>query len=473
MSQPDGSLIPNLDFLNAIVQDNTLLRQFQDPLFTKSLYRGEATPEQWQANVGDTQVFTKSSVLPVRTKALTPYTDPDEQLPSFEQWRVQASQYSGSMNTHMPSSFVDLAPLLARNTHTLGLQAGETLNLNVRDRLFAAYESGDTIIGSNSAVGVTTFEVASIAGFTSSIVGGQQQPVSTVNPVLVKISGFAGQTFQVIQAVPTDPGIPLGPGFLTLSAPINTVAGSRVVALNAPLIVRTGNVTSVDGLTPTDTLTVQDIRQAVATMRRNSVPMHNDGFYHVHLDPQAESQLYNDNEFQRLQQSLPEGIAYRDFAIGTLLGCVFYSNSASPNVYNSAPQGEAGLIQSRPEAAPLALASPQYYGEVRNKDGVGILRTIVTGKDSIMEKWIDENSAYSSSAGYTGQVGRFNVVNGGVQVNTERTRYILRAPVDKLQQTVSGTWSFSGDWGVPTDLLGGMTGSKFKRACVIESGSAD
>ena len=90
-----------------------------------------------------------------------------------------------------------------------------------------------------------------------------------------------------------------------------------------------------------------------------------------------------------------------------------------------------------------------------------------------MEKWIDENSAYSSSAGYTGQVGRFNVVNGGVQVNTERTRYILRAPVDKLQQTVSGTWSFSGDWGVPTDLLGGMTGSKFKRACVIESGSAD
>jgi len=472
MSQPVGSIIPDLAFLDAIVQDNTLFRQFKDPLFTKSLYRGEATPEVWMANVGDTQVYTKSSVLPTRTKPLSPYTDPDQQLPEFEQWRVQAAQYGGSMDTHMPTSFVDLAPLVARNTHTLGLQAGETLNQCVRNKLFAAYESGDTVIGSVSAGPVNSFEVAAISGFTTSIVNGQEVPVSPVNPIAVNISGVAGEQL-VVQAVPLYPDIPGGPGVLTLAAPVTYVAGARVRARFAPLIVRTGNAATVDALTPTDTLTVQDIRQAVSTMRRNSVPTHDDGYYHVQIDPIGESQLYNDNEFQRLQQSLPEDLPYKEFIIGKLLGCIFYSNSASPNIYNSADNGEAGLIQSRPATAPDALASPDYYGEVRNAAGVGIIRTIITGKSSIMEKWIDENSAYRSSAGYTGQVGRFNVINNGIAVNTDRTRYIIRSPQDKLQQIVTQTWSFTGDWGVPTDLLGGMTGSQYKRACVIESGSED
>jgi hypothetical protein len=50
---------------------------------------------------------------------------------------------------------------------------------------------------------------------------------------------------------------------------------------------------------------------------------------------------------------------------------------------------------------------------------------------------------------------------------------IIRAPLDRRQEMVSLAWTFSGDWGIPTDLLGGMTGARYKRAMVIESGSED
>jgi hypothetical protein len=154
-----------------------------------------------------------------------------------------------------------------------------------------------------------------------------------------------------------------------------------------------------------------------------------------------------------------------------LLGCIFFSNSESPNVFNSSPTGAAGLVSSR--ATTLAVASPEYYAEVRNASGVALVRTIITGGGAIMEKFIDEAADYMTEAGYTGKVGEFSVVNNGIQIMTERIRYIIRSPQDRLQQQVSQAWSWSGDWGVPTDLLGGLTGGRYKRAVVIESGSED
>ena len=77
---------------------------------------------------------------------------------------------------------------------------------------------------------------------------------------------------------------------------------------------------------------------------------------------------------------------------------------------------------------------------------------------------------YLSEAGIQGKIGGFSVVNNGIQISTERIRYIARAPQDRLQQQVSQTWSWSGDFGVPSDFLGGITGSRFKRGVVIESG---
>lgn len=464
-----GSILPSLGFLDPIVQDNTLVREFRDALYPQLLFREEAMPERWQVNVGDVQVYTRASLLAPNVSALTPGADPTPKNPSFEQWRVQAAQYGDAIDTHMPSSRTALAPLFARNAKTLGLQAGQSLNRLCRDKLFCRYVGGDTLT-SNAGAPSASVNVAMLNGFTTTIVNGEEVTVSATNPKAVTISGVAGSQ-NVIASTPADPANPLGPGTLTLAAAVTFAAGARVLASDAPRIIRVGGAASVDGLTSTSSISLKEIRQAVATMRRNRVPTHPDGFYHVHLDPIAEAQIYNDNEFQRLNQGVPDGLRYSEFAIGRLLGCIFFSNNEAPNVFNSAPDGESGLIASR--AGTDAVASPEFYGEMRNASGVGVVRTIITGGGSIMEKYIDESADYMTEAGYTGKVGMFNIVNNGIQINVDRIRYIIRSPQDRLQQQVSQAWSWSGDWGVPTDLLGGQLGGRFKRAVVIESGSED
>ena len=161
-------------------------------------------------------------------------------------------------------------------------------------------------------------------------------------------------------------------------------------------------------------------------------------------------------------QGLPDDYRYMRFVVGVRYGCVFFSNSESPTSVNTGT-----LISTRG----LAFASPEIFAEVTNKSGIGIIRTIITGGGTLMEKWIDEQAEYVSEAGYQGKVGSFAIVNNGIQVSIERTRYIIRAPQDRLQQTVSQSWSASLDFGVPSDLLGGQTSARFKRAVVIESGS--
>ncbi len=456
-----GQLLPNLAYLDAVVQDNTLVREFHDALFPQLLFRDEATPEKWAANIGDTQVFTRASLLPPQVTPITPGEDPTPTSPSFEQWRVKAAQYTDTIDTTMPASRTALAPLFARNAKSLGLQAGESMNRVCRNKLFRAYTGGNSVtVGTGAAA--TSVVVNSINGFTHVVVNGQEVPVSPTFPLNVTIAGVG--TVQVIGASPLDANCPLGAGTLTLAAPATWADAAAVVSGTAPLVIRSGGAATIDGLTALNGLTLADIRPAVATMRRNRVPTHADGYYHVHLDPIAEAQLFGDNEFQRINQGVPDNVRHREMAVGFLMGCVFYSNSESPNVYNS-----GALYESRPGAE----ASCEYYADVRNAAGVAVTRTIITGGGSIMEKYIDENTEYMTEAGYTGKVGKFSVVNNGLVVNIDRVRYIIRAPLDRLQQQVAQTWSWSGDWGIPTDLLGGQTGSRYKRAIVIESGTND
>jgi len=462
MSLSLQGILPALGFLETVVQDNTLAREFYDALFPELLYRAEATPERWEANLGERMIFTRSSLLKPTVKPLEPGFDPTPKSPAYEQWEVVASQYGDSIDTNMPASRTALASLFARNAKTLGLNAGQTLNRLARDKLFAAYIGGATV---TTAPGVATVDVpvASLNGFGTVIVNGQVVPVSTANPKAATISGVVPPDVLIIGVVPDNPNEPHGPGTLTLAAPVTFAAGAVVTSADAPTIIRSGGGTSVDSLVSTDGLTVQDIREAVATLRRNRVPPHEDGYYHCHLDPVAESQIFSDNEFQRLLQSLPDDFRYQRFAIGRLANCVFYSNNESPN-----PENTGVLINTRGDAQ----TSPSLGGEVVNGAGVSIIRTILTGGGAIMEKWIDETAEYSSEAGYQGKVGAFSVVNNGIVVPIERTRYIIRAPQDRLQQIVSQSWSASLDFGIPADLLGGLTDARFKRAVVIESGSA-
>lgn len=458
------SILPaGLTALASIVQDNTLVREFNDALFPELLYRDEAMAERWESGLGETRIMTRASLLAPVTTPLTAGADPVPVSPSYEQWVVSANQYSSSLDTSMQANWAALAPLFMRNAKTLGLQAGQSMNRLVRDALFQAYTGGDTHATAAGAA-VTALPVDSIAGFTEVLVDGRPATISPSHPKTIMISGVAG-THSVTAASPTDPLVPLGPGTLTLAAAATWAADAQVRATDAPAIIRAGGAADADGLTAVSGISLEQIRLAVAIMRRNRVPTHADGFYHVHLDPLAESQLFRDNEFQRLNQSVPDNMRYARFAVGRMLGCIFITNNESPNALNSGT-----LVATGRGSAEIASATGAI---TRNRAGVGLVRSIVTGGGSIYERWIDESAAFSSEAGYTGKVGSFSIVNGGLQVSTDRVRYILRAPQDRLQQVVSQSWSFSGGWAIPSDSGGGLSASRFKRAVTIESGSND
>lgn len=447
--------------LDALVQDNTLVREFRDALFPQILFRGEAIPERWEAQQGDTALFTRRGLLQPVLTATPAGEDPTPQQLSYEQWSVTANQYTGTMDTHMPSSRTALASLFASNMQGLGLQAGHSLNRITRNKLFTNYLGGDTV-AQDAGAAVTALTVASISGFTHSVVNGALVPTSVSAPKTVTISGV-GTRF-VTAATPASASVPLGPGTLTLSVAATWAAGARVLASDAPAIIRSGGHTTVDGLTSMSKLTMADIRKAVGKLRQNRVPTHADGLYHLHLDPTAEADLFSDNELQRQIQGVPDTASFREMALGVAHGCLLIPNNESPNALNS------GTLASSRSGDADATYSPEYFGEVTNASGVSIIRSIITGGGAIREKYVDE-AEYGSEAGYSGKVGSWRVSNNGIDIPVERVRMIIRAPQDRVQQTVACTWSFTGDWGIPTDLLGGQTGSRFKRAIVIESGS--
>ena len=452
---PDGSIV-NTSFNAGVVsaiQDRTLQRTFRDPLFPRLLYRLEAVAELWPVNLGANQTFTRAGLIQPTTRPLNPNADaPTVQYP-IEQWEATAQQFGRGIDTHMPTSYVTLASQYLRNMHQLGVHAGQSLNRTVRDKLFNCYVAGNTVIIAAGYAGGTALPVQNLAGFTRKLYNGRPTIVSASNPLSITINGVANT---VVGFVSTIAGDEIHSGTLTLGTTVGALAGRlAVLASNRSQIIYSGGGTRVDDVASTDQFRMADIRASIAQLQFDNVPTHEDGTYHCHLDPISQSQIFGDNEFQRLNQSMPDYIHYRKFAIAFLLGATFYRNTEAPNV--------ATVNEDPTDGFTTAF-------ELTNPTGVVLHRPIFTGQGAIEEKYLDE-SKYISEAGVQGKIGEFAVVNGGMQIMTERIRLILRAPLDRLQQMTSAAWSFSGDWTMPTDQTATSSAASYKRSVVCVHGA--
>ncbi len=446
-----------------LLQDRTLERVFHDALFPRLLYRAEARPEVWAANLGERMIFTRAGTIPVSTRPLIPGQDPTPKSYPSEQWEAEARQYGEPIDTHMPSSYVALASLFMRNTQQLGLNAGQTLNRLARDPLYQAYLSGEAMVDIDPGGASLTLHVNTLSGFSQRLSNGRLDPVSAVNPLAITFS-TAEPANTVVGVAPDNPAEPFGSGTLTLGVATSGAVATRVgvFAGTRSRRLRAGGGATVDALTAVDILTLNDVIAAVSRLREQNVPPHPDGRYHVHMTPQAEAEIFQDNHWQRLHQSLPEGVAYRDLAIGEAVGCYFYRNNENPETATVDATRTVGVLGG----GGGATLAQELGAELTNEAGLPIRRVIVTGGGALYEKYIDE-SRYITEAGVTGKIGQFSVVNGGVAVMTKRIRFIIRSPLDRLQQVVGQAWSWSGDFPVPSDALEG-DGARFKRAVVIE-----
>jgi hypothetical protein len=445
--------------LQNLVQDRTLERVFRDALYPKLLFRAEAAAELWPVNLGDNQTFTRAGLLAPSKTPLVAGVDPTPKSVAIEQWEATAKQYGDTIDTHMPTSTVAAASLFLRNSQQLGLGGGQSLNQLARDPLFKAYIGGHTVNDVAIAAPTNNIHVAALNGFRFVLVNGRPTTVSTTNSLSVIIATVG--TRNVTAVAPDDVTDPDGPGIITVDG-----AAIAALALRESIrssirstLVYSGGGTNVDDVSAVDILTLQDLISAVARLRLMNVPPFPDGFYHVHLDPTSEAQIFADPAFQRLNTSLPDYLHYREAALGHLLGMMFYRNAENPLLANSGATVSTGG---------LALYSRDIGGDTVNETGIPLHRAIVLGQGTIYEKYLDE-SKYITEAGVMGKIGSFDIVNNGLAVMIERIRYILRAPMDRLQQVVGQTWSWSGDFAIPSDITSGDA-ARFKRAVVVIHG---
>jgi hypothetical protein len=137
---------------------------------------------------------------------------------------------------------------------------------------------------------------------------------------------------------------------------------------------------------------------------------------------------------------------------------MFFMNTESPDSLNCGALTATGVN---------ARYAEDIGAEVINETNVRIGRILVTGRGALYEKWLP-GSNYVSEAGITGKMGEFDVVNAGLTIQTERIDLILRAPLNRLQDTVAATWQISTAFPVPSDVTSGTGPERFKRAIVIE-----
>jgi hypothetical protein len=449
-----------------LVQTGLLERSFHDALYPALLYRSEAMAEEWQGHTGTQYFMSRPSLLAPVTVALSPGQDPVPQTLAYEQWAANLVRYGSAIDTHMPTSVVSNADQFMRNIQQLGLQAGQSVNRVARNAAFQAYISGQSL---STVAGLSTdtqIQVASVNGFTSVVLSGSQVrpvPVSTTTPlpITIVLSQANIISANVVGYSLNNPSDPNSPGVLFLQAALGQAVPARTPVLSgvAPQVIRCGGGNSVDAITSADTVTLQDFFNAVAVLRANNVQPHEDGFYHAHVSPQVDAQLYTDPVYQRLHTALPNSPSYVTGVPAAISNVRFFVNAESPNPTNTSSATSTGT---------LAQYNQDVGGETINNSGITIQRTLITGKGALYEKWLNEDQ-YISEAGVTGKIGEFSVINNGIAISTERIRLVIRSPIDRLQDIVSAAWSISTCFPVPSDITALSSASIYKRMVVIES----
>lgn len=405
--------------IRPMLQNGMLDRMFRDALVPEFLFPQIADSEPWQGGLGDTKTFTRKGLLTTVPTAVTG-SDPSASTYTLEQWSVVMDQFANSMDTAMLGSSMALANKFLADAETLGINAGQTINEVARNKLYAAYAGGRTWC-TTAGTSDTSLIVQSVNGFSTVQVNGVPTPVSGANPLNVTIAGVAN----------TVVGVNAGTSTLTLGTARVDVAGDYVLASNAPTTIRaTGN--SAYDLSGSNVVTFANFRSAVARLRKMNVPTIG-GYYVAHIDPDTEAELFSDADFKQALQGRVDSPIFRDLSIGRFGGIDWIRNNVCPTVLG----GSAG--------------------------NVTVHRPIVMGGQSLMAAPFEGTNALIEGTGVE-DVPEIRSINAapGVDVSV-----IIRPPQDRLQQVVSTTWSWIGDYGVPTDAGSGDS-ALYKRAVVIE-----
>lgn len=407
--------------IRAIMQNGILDRVFQDALVPEFLFPAIADSEPWQGALGDTKTFTRKGLLTPTTTPLAGADISGASTYGIEQWSVTMDQYGLSVDTNMLQSAMTLASKFLADVQTLGISAGQSLNQIARGKIYAAYAGGRTWC-TTGGTSDTSMIVNNVNGFTTVLVNGVPTPVSASNPLTVTIAGVAN----------TVTGVNTGTSTLTLGTARVDVAGDYVLAANAPVSVRTAARNSPYDNTTADVATLAMFRAAVVRLRKMNVPTIG-GYYTAHIPPDTEGELFADSDFKQALQGRVDSPVWRDLSIGRFSGIDWVRNNEVPTILG----GSGG--------------------------NVTVFRPIVVGAGAVVAAPFEGIGSLLSGTGVE-DVPSVRMVDAAPST---RVALIVRPPQDRLQQNISTSWAFTGDFGIPSDS-GTGDAALFKRAVVVE-----
>lgn len=458
-----------------LVQENRLAAKFEEALFPELMFRDEAAAEPWGDQTGDTKIFTGKGLIPVTTAPVQAMADPDVSDYQVEQWSVTLATWGKSKDTHAPTSSQAAQKLILDDIDAIGKNAGQTLNRLCRDNMINAALSGHTV--ADGAQGpTTTLRVKRLNGFTRArrpdLVAGSAvrfDAVSASNPLAIRYGNTLATSVNVVGFTPDTAGDEVGPGTLTLSANATVLDRDAIVSTASTWLRRSGGGFRVDELGASDVLVFGDLRATLSRLANMEVPKHADGYYHGHMDPISKNQIFNDNEWQRLHETLPEGLAYGSFAIGKRIGAIWFENNECPQLHNvNIPNGSTdGATGDNYSVAREAFAGELFPTGTPTSAVGKVHRVLVTGAGWLREYAVDQDS-YTTDAGINGKLSEVpQVGNGSVQLMAKGVKLIQRAPQNRFQDIVAQTWRWVGGFVCRTDAATG-DGAYYKRGAVIE-----
>lgn len=468
------SAFPNV--IAALLQQGFLARELEEGLDSVLAYRRLALQETFPGRIGETLTRTrKGRRVPIQT-SMIPTAALDNGMTttgvgfSIEQYTFTMAEYADTLDLNLMASEAEIADQFIGNARNLAVQAAQSLERICRWRLFSAYlggntrmiaDPGATIVSGTSALqgsvadGATgtMFHFDDTRGFATVLVNGVVTPVSTSNPLNCTITSAAGTTYAVQVVLVTPYTYQSGkkstdvtntpdaiPGFCSIKnisgGPYVAAVGDAIVSNSGPAVLRPFNRLHTNAITGGDVLSLGIIEDGVAYLRDNGVPAMDDGTYHCILDNTSMRQLFADQDFKTLFMGRNQSTEFKDGEIIQLLGITYI------------PTTEAYVQQ------PIAAGKPK------------IRRPIIAGAEAIIQSNFEGMETYLSSRGFDRNDSNIAMVDGVLQ--------IVREPLDRLQQMVAQTWTWIGDYAVPTDMTADNTiiptasTAMYKRCVAIE-----
>jgi hypothetical protein len=428
--------------LQPIIQQGFLEREFQQALRSRLGYRAVADREEIAVGIGETLTKTRAGLKPSVTTPLSPSTNTnlDNGLTptswGVEQYTLTLNFYAATADLNMVTSRVGIASQFLQNAYTNGEQAARSLDELSRNALFNAYFGGNTRVRTSLTAAGPTVQVDDIRGFQNVFVNGLQVPVSATNPLTVTVGA---DVYTLVAATADATNVSTSPngisGQLTFSSNVSVSDGaaySSVQAATGSAILRPAGRTNTSLIQANDSLTMGNLLDAVATLRKNAVP-EIDGVYNCYLDPVSARQLFADPDFKTLFTGATSSNAvFHDGMVNDFLGLRFI------------PTTEA-FVQAHPTIAGLNVRRPIVCGQgaLIEGDFAGIGADDVAPKDSIV-------------------------------TIVDSVAMVTREPIDRLQQIIAQSWYWIGGFCAPSDTtttpltIPTATNAAFKRAVMVE-----